>query len=85
MYYVYVLKSSKDNNVYTGYTSDLKSRMIEHQGGRVESTSSRRPIKLVYYEAYLNKKDAQAREKYLKGGGKAKITLKDQIKNSLKI
>lgn len=57
---------------------------MEHEEGAVKSTSFRKPIKLVYYEAYLNKEDAQAREKYLKGGGKAKITLKNQIKNSLK-
>jgi putative endonuclease len=83
MYYVYILKSFKDNKIYTGYTSNLKLRIKEHLEGKVKSTSFRKPIKLVYYEAYLVRKDAQAREKYLKGGGKAKSDLKAQIKQSL--
>ena len=83
MYYVYILKSLKDGQIYTGYTSNLKLRLKDHQQGLVTSTSFRKPLKLVYYEAYLNQKDAQAREKYLKGGGKAKIDLKRQIGNSL--
>jgi len=83
MYYVYILKSSKDGKIYTGYTSDLKRRVLQHKTGKVRSTTLRRPLKLIYYEAYSNKEDAQVREKYLKGGGKAKNLIKDQIKNSL--
>ena len=37
-YYVYVLLSEKDNQFYTGYTSDLKRRLIDHQSGIVNST-----------------------------------------------
>lgn len=84
MYYVYILKSLRDNKIYTGYTSNLKLRIKEHEEGKVKSTSFRKPVKLVYYEAYLSKTDAHAREKYLKGGGKAKVALKEQIRNSLK-
>jgi putative endonuclease len=83
VYYVYVLKSSKDKKIYTGYSSDLKRRILEHKSGLVKSTRNRRPIKLIYYEAFLSEKDAKNREKYLKSGGKAKISLKLQIKNSL--
>ena len=85
MYYVYVLKSLKDKKIYTGYSSDLKRRFLQHQLGLIKSTKNRRPLKLIYYEAFLDKKDAQNREKYLKSGGKAKISLKLQIKNSLEI
>ncbi len=63
----------------------MKRRILQHQLGLVKSTKNRRPLKLVYYEAFLDKKDAQDREKYLKSGGKAKIGLKLQIKNSLEI
>jgi putative endonuclease len=84
VYYVYILKSLKDGQIYTGYTSNLKLRLKEHEDGLVISTSFRKPLKLIYYEAYLDQKDAQARERYLKGGGKAKVTLKEQINNSLK-
>ena len=66
MYYVYVLKSRKDNGFYVGYTKELKARIKEHKAGRVNSTKNRLPIELVYYEACLNSKDTTKREKYLK-------------------
>ena len=66
MYYLYILHSQKDNNFYTGTTSDLKRRIKEHNAGKNFSTAPRRPFKLIYYEAYLLKNDAEAREKYLK-------------------
>lgn len=66
MFYLYILQSLKDNNFYTGTTSDLKRRFKEHNSGKNFSTAPRRPFKLIYYEAYLLKSDAEAREKYLK-------------------
>lgn len=66
MYYLYILQSEKDRNFYTGTTSDLKQRLIEHNSGKTFSTAPRIPFKLIYYEAYLLKQDAEAREKYLK-------------------
>lgn len=66
MYYVYVLESKKDGNRYTGYTTNLKSRLEDHKNGRVPSTKDRRPLKLIYYEACLKREDATHREKYLK-------------------
>lgn len=66
MHYLYVLKSDKDHDFYTGTTSDLKRRFKEHNSGKNFSTAPRRPFKLIYYEAYLLKSDAEAREKYLK-------------------
>ena len=65
-YYVYILKSLKDGNKYTGYTKDLSSRFEAHQNGKVESTKSRRPFKLIYFEGCLSQRDALKREKYLK-------------------
>ncbi len=65
-YYIYVLKSGKDNKFYTGYTEDLKSRFEQHKKGQVESTKDRRPLDLVYSEACCSKADALHREKYLK-------------------
>ena len=66
MYYVYILKSLKDNMLYIGYTNNLKRRIKEHNDGESKSTRNRRPLKLVYYEACLNQSDALHREKYLK-------------------
>ncbi len=66
MYYTYVLQSEKDSGFYIGFTKDLKLRFEEHSKGRVDSTKSRRPLKLIYYEACLIQGDATRREKYLK-------------------
>ena len=66
MYYVYVLKSKKDGNLYVGYTGNLRKRLTEHSNGNVRSTRYRIPFELVYYEASRSKIDALHREKYLK-------------------
>lgn len=66
MYYVYVLRSNKDNKYYVGFTSNLKERINRHNKGSVESTRFRKPFSLVYYEACVNEYDALHREKYLK-------------------
>ena len=68
MYYTYVLLSEKDEKFYIGFTQDLRERVKEHKEGRVKSTVSRCPLKLVYYESCLHKKDAIKREKYFKTG-----------------
>lgn len=67
-YYVYILQSQKDNNLYTGWTDNLAIRIKKHNLGKVQSTKSRRPLKLVFYEVFLNKKDALNREKFFKTG-----------------
>ena len=66
MIYVYVLRSISDGEHYTGCTRDLRSRLDLHNSGQVPSTTDRRPLELIYYEACLNEKDAFRREKYLK-------------------
>lgn len=66
MYVVYVLRSLKDGKLYSGYTSDLKSRLKYHNDGKVESTKYRRPLKVIYCEGYLHQQDATAREKFFK-------------------
>lgn len=68
MYYTYVLKSLKDEELYIGWTDNLRLRIRLHALGKVESTAYRRPLKLVYYEACLCKEGAIKREKQLKTG-----------------
>lgn len=81
-YYVYILRSQKDKQFYTGVTHDLRKRVKEHNAGKNISTSYRKPLKLIYYEAYILKKDAEAREKYLKTS-MGKRVLKKQLKHFL--
>ena len=78
MFYIYVLKSTKDNKLYIGYTENLKVRFNQHNEGRVESTKNRRPLQLVYYEACLDKQKALNREKYFKTGFGRRF-LKDRL------
>ena len=49
---------------------------------RVQSTKDRLPIKLIYYEACIDEKDARAREKYLKSG-MGKRYIRNRLKNYL--
>ena len=81
-YYVYVLKSEKDNMNYVGYTNNLKKRVSEHNEGKVESTKNRLPLKLIYYECCLNQLDAIKREKYLKSSW-GKRYIKNRLSNYL--
>ncbi|MFA6428082.1 MAG: GIY-YIG nuclease family protein [Candidatus Buchananbacteria bacterium] len=83
MWYVYVLQSLKNKRLYTGLTGDLKRRFGEHnakQGGKY--TSKVAPFKLIYYEAYLNKPDASAAEKFYKSGYGREV-FKEKVKSYL--
>lgn len=80
MYFVYVLHSEKDGNLYTGYTKDLELRFEQHSKGYVESTKNRRPLQLIYYEACIEQTDALKREKYLKTHY-GKMFLKKRLKS----
>ncbi len=65
-YCVYVLKSKKDGDLYTGFTTDLTRRLEAHNSGKSQSTAPRRPFILLFCEHYLSKSDAMRRETYLK-------------------
>jgi len=56
MYYVYILKSKKDNKNYIGSTNNLLRRLAEHNKGKVKSTKYRKPFKIVYLENFYSKK-----------------------------
>ena len=81
-YYVYVLLSLKDEKFYIGSTSNLTKRFLTHQKGLVNATKNRLPLKLIFYEAYLDKYDAIRREDYLKSS-KGKQTLRNMMKEYL--
>ena len=65
-FFVYALESSKDGNLYIGFTNNLKRRLEEHKKGLSFSTKFRLPFKLIYFEGCLHEGDARRREKYLK-------------------
>lgn len=82
MYYVYILKSKKDESLYIGYTANLKRRFKEHNDGLSVSTKYKRPYELIFYEAFINRIDAKHREVYLKSGWGFK-SIKTLLKRSL--
>jgi len=74
MFYVYLLESKENGNLYIGYTADLKKRLLEHNQGKNISTRPYMPWEMIYYEACLNKEDAMRREKYLKTSQGRRLT-----------
>ena len=83
MHYVYILFSEKDNKLYIGYTNNLRSRLEKHNAKKVQATKSRVPLKLIYYEAYLDEWDAREKEKFFKTGWGRKY-IQTKLKRTLK-
>ena len=80
MYIVYLLESIKFGKWYICYTpKGIIKRVNKHNKGMVLSTKAFIPWKLIYYECYLNRRDATSREKFLKSGA-GRIFLKKQLK-----
>lgn len=84
MYYVYLLRSKKTGSFYIGYTSDLRKRFSEHNTGKAIATKAGMSYELIYYEAYLSRKDAMAREKTLKYHGQGIRKLKERLIESIR-
>ncbi|UKM63631.1 GIY-YIG nuclease family protein [Flavobacteriaceae bacterium GSB9] len=73
IYYVYILKCS-DGSYYTGFTSHLKNRFVEHQTGKHKDsyTYTRRPVELVFYAEFTDPNLAIRSEKQIKKWSKVK-------------
>ena len=66
MNYTYILKC-KDGTFYTGWTNNLEKRLKDHNEGKgAKYTKARRPVELVYYEAFPTKEEAMSREYAIK-------------------
>jgi len=83
MNYVYILQSQKDKQLYIGCTKDLQKRIREHNTSKVEATKKRKPMDLIYYEAFINKSDAFLREQWLKTGW-GRNHMQKMLSNTLK-
>jgi putative endonuclease len=68
MWYVYILKSKIKPFIYTGYTSNIKRRISEHNAGLCASTKPYKPFSLEAFIAVKTKKKAIQLEKYFKTG-----------------
>lgn len=79
MFYFYILHSTKDKKLYYGFSSDLKKRFQDHANGNVHATKNRRPLKLMYYEAYEKEEQARKREKEVKVSGRIRKEIKERL------
>ena len=66
MFTVYILKSETSYKHYYGHTKDLTQRLKAHNSGKVRSTKSGRPWKVIHQEEFANKSEAYQRELFFK-------------------
>lgn len=67
-WYVYIVEC-KDGSLYTGITTNIERRIIEHNTDNMKGSKSlrgKRPVKLVYYEEFETQMDAAKRESAIK-------------------
>ena len=79
-FFVYILKSLKDNRLYIGQTNNLEDRIKRHNKGEVAATKNRRPLELIYSEIYNSRSEAMKRERYLKSLKSSKYILENIVK-----
>lgn len=83
MHYVYVIQSKSTYELYTGSSSNLKVRLLQHNANKSKSTKGKGPWILIYTEVYRSKDDAVTRETRLKYHGRALAQLKRRLIHSL--
>lgn len=66
-WYLYIVRCA-DNSLYTGITTDLERRTIEHNSSRLGAkyTRARRPVELVYHEQFDDRSSVSVRESAIK-------------------
>jgi len=68
-HFVYILKCA-DDSLYTGYTTDVERRVIEHNGESkklgAKYTQARRPVEVVFSKAFKTRSAATKYEAKVK-------------------
>ena len=72
--WIYITTNKSNHVLYTGVTSNLKSRIENHKTKKYPNsfTAKYNCDKLVYFEEFNSIVDARAREKQIKAGSRAK-------------
>ena len=85
-YYVYIITSRDNTNLYTGVTNNLTRRIYEHKVKLINGFSKMYNCeKLVWYEIYEDSYNAICREKQIKAGSrKAKLLLVNKFNKEWK-
>ena len=84
MYFVYLLKSKTNHQIYIGCTQNLEKRLKQHNNNKSLHTKKYSPWKLIYYECFISKKDAYNREESLKLHAQGLRRLKERLLYTLK-
>ena len=84
MWYVYILRSTIDKDLYIGSTNNVGRRLTEHNSGKVDSTKSRIPFSLEAYIAVKDQGKAIELEQYFKTGS-GRALLKKRILQPTKL
>ncbi len=73
-YHVYIMTNKGNSVLYTGVTSEIENRCIQHRAKNYPDsfTAKYNVNKLVYYEAFGHIDNAIAREKQIKAGSRKK-------------
>jgi putative endonuclease len=83
MYHLYILECA-DKTLYTGITTDLERRIVEHGSAKLGAkyTFARRPVKLVYSKKFKDRSAASKEEARIKKLKKTeKLVLIEKYKN----
>ena len=67
-FWVYVLKSGRDESLYIGSTQNLERRFKAHNDGRNQYTKAYRPWKIAYKEPFISRSASVQRERFFKSG-----------------
>ena len=78
-YFVYFLKSLKNNNIYDGSAFDIDKRLKRHNSGKVKSTKGYRPWIILDHKEFNSRSEAMISEKFYKTGQQKEI-LKNKYK-----
>src|SRR3954452_2957985 len=72
-FWIYILRCA-DGSYYLGHTDNLEQRISAHAQGAIPGcyTESRRPVSLVYSQAFPTRYEALAMERRVKGWSRAK-------------
>ncbi|MBN1693698.1 MAG: GIY-YIG nuclease family protein [Dehalococcoidales bacterium] len=68
MWYVYVLRSARDKELYIGSTDDISRRLTQHNSGEIEATKAKVPLILEAFIAVKDQSKADKLESYFKTG-----------------
>ncbi len=70
---VYIMASQRNGTLYTGVTSNLPRRILEHKNNKSNGFSKKYNVHtLVYYEVFERMINAIEREKQIKAGSRKK-------------